>query len=500
MAPDMLLIARGLVARGISVFPLDHPDDTWVTDPDQIGKTPAIKWKRYQETRPTDADLVEWFSNGRKRNAAMVTGAISNLVIVDGDSASALAWMREHLPSTPMKTRTAKGEHWGYAHPGVLVPNKVRIRTGDPAIKIDVRGDGGYVVAPGGLHNTGVEYTPVGRWPQERELPTFDPAWLESEVADEAPPSPKLPPSIPHGQRHDTLWREGCRLRRRGYTEAEIADTLWSLHKNRSEGPDGMPASDVPRENINKIAADICDRYTPTVDTFPLTEAGDAELFTLIYAEHARQDHRRDRWLILDDRSGIWSPDRTGHITTLALDAVRMRQTIATQITDSDKRQKALAWTSKGESRARLTNLLVLAQDLAPIADAGSQWDTIPHLLGTPDGVVDLRTSELRRALPDERITMQTSATYDPEATSELWTRALTEIFPNDAERTWLQTALGYSTTGQMNLDKWFLPNGEKGRNGKGTILGAVAAALGDYAMEIDAGTFDKRQHTPYNL
>ena len=311
---------------------------------------------------------------------------------------------------------------------------------------------------------------------------------------ESAPTPTPLPSAISHGQRHMTLFREGCRLRRVGWKKEEIADALWSLHQHRSEG------RAVPRANIDALAHDICKRYQPAGDTVPLTEAGDAELFARIYAEHVRHDHRRDRWLILDDRSGIWLPDRTGSITTLALDAVRMRQTIATTITDSDKRQKALAWTSKGESRARLMNLLRLAQDLAPIADAGDQWDAIPHLLGTPDGVVDLRTGQMRAALPEERITMSTAVSYDPNAESPLWEKVLREIFPDHDERTWLQTSLGYSITGEMNLDKWFLPNGEKGRNGKGTIFGAAAAALGDYATEIDAGTFDKRQHTPYNL
>ncbi len=58
----------------------------------------------------------------------------------------------------------------------------------------------------------------------------------------------------------------------------------------------------------------------------------------------------------------------------------------------------------------------------------------------------------------------------------------------------------GYAITGSVKLDKWFLPNGEKGRNGKSTIFGAVASAVGEYAMEIDAATFDTRQQTPYNL
>ena len=52
----------------------------------------------------------------------------------------------------------------------------------------------------------------------------------------------------------------------------------------------------------------------------------------------------------------------------------------------------------------------------------------------------------------------------------------------------------GYTITGSVKLDKWFLPNGEKGRNGKSTIFGAVASAVGEYTMEIDAATFDTRQ------
>ncbi len=256
---DTLTIARNFVARGFSVIPLDHPDDTWVKTPEMVGKTPAVKtWTPFQMAHPTDADLVGWFGNGRKRNTALVTGKISNVVMVDGDSAEGLAWMRAHLPATPMRTKTAKGEHWGFRHPGVPVRNKVRIQTGDPSIKIDVRGDGGYVVAPGSLHASRITYEPIGVWPPVNELPVFDPAWLEPDPDLVATPN-TLPSTIPHGQQHQTLFHEGCRLRRRGYAEAEIADALWSLHKHRSEGPDVHDE----KKDVEKIAKSICDQYEP---------------------------------------------------------------------------------------------------------------------------------------------------------------------------------------------------------------------------------------------
>lgn len=181
-ASDTLALARNLVARGFSVFPVDHPDETTQTDPNKIGKVPIGAWKGYQETRPTDDHLSRVFGNGHRRNVGIPTGALSNVVVVDGDSSEGLAWMSAHLPPTPMRMKTAKGEHWYYRHPGIVVRNKARIKTGDLAVKVDVRGDGGYVVGPYSKHVSGIIYEPVGAWPPTSELPVFDPAWLDTET------------------------------------------------------------------------------------------------------------------------------------------------------------------------------------------------------------------------------------------------------------------------------------------------------------------------------
>lgn len=48
---DMLTIARDLLARGFSVIPLDHPDETTQTDPAGVGKVPVV---------PLENRLDEW--------------------------------------------------------------------------------------------------------------------------------------------------------------------------------------------------------------------------------------------------------------------------------------------------------------------------------------------------------------------------------------------------------------------------------------------------------
>jgi hypothetical protein len=290
---DTLRRALWFANGGCSVIPIDHPAETIQTDPKKIGKVPIVAWTPFQTTQPTDGQLQEWFGNSHRRNIGIVTGAISNLVVIDCDSPEAVAWADRNLPSTPWRSRTSKGEHRGYRHPGIHIQNKVGITTGDRAIKIDVRGDGGYAVAPGSEHQSGARYEWVGEPPSMDALPVFDPAWLAVDTPDakDEKPTP-IPPSIPHGQQNDTLFREGCRLRERGWGEAEIADALWSLHLHRSEG------TNVPneRKDIDTIARGICAQYKAGGDLagsrqMDLICAAEVQVVKLKWLYYARLAH-----------------------------------------------------------------------------------------------------------------------------------------------------------------------------------------------------------------
>src|SRR5688572_26516579 len=116
--PELLRIARALVARGFSVIPLENGT-----------KRPATPWARYQHETPTDRDLIAWFASGQRTGYGITTGPHSGIVVIDVDGDDGWRWAATHLPSTPMRVRTRKGEHWYYRHPGVLVRNAARLRT-----------------------------------------------------------------------------------------------------------------------------------------------------------------------------------------------------------------------------------------------------------------------------------------------------------------------------------------------------------------------------------
>ncbi len=100
----------------------------------------------------TDPDQIRaWWRKVPDANVGIATGGESGIVVLDVDGSEGLtAWDalmadgREEIPSSFLVTTPRGGVHVYLAHPGRPVPNSA----GKLAPNIDVRGDGGYVVAP----------------------------------------------------------------------------------------------------------------------------------------------------------------------------------------------------------------------------------------------------------------------------------------------------------------------------------------------------------------
>lgn len=78
-----------------------------------------------------------------------------------------------------------------------------------------------------------------------------------------------------------------------------------------------------------------------------------------------------------------------------------------------------------------------------------------------------------------------TKVVYSQDAQCPMWEKFLSEIFEGNQDLIdYLQRAVGYSLTGDVREDKFFLLTGPGG-NGKTTVLETLRALLGDYITEI---------------
>jgi hypothetical protein len=134
--------ARELFEEGLTIVPASREK-----------KMPLVRWREWQE-RDVPDELVEyWFesANFRSCNFAIVTGR--QIVVIDTDSAEAEIWVKANLTYTPRSVKTSRGRHFYFKAPSFEVRNST-----DSNAKIDVRGLGGIVIAPGSVHESGAVY------------------------------------------------------------------------------------------------------------------------------------------------------------------------------------------------------------------------------------------------------------------------------------------------------------------------------------------------------
>jgi hypothetical protein len=179
------------------------------------GKHPTMTWSQFQKRRPPREEVADWWSGDRARyGVGILTGSASGNIFVldvdvgpgkDGDdSLRALQLANEDLPETAEVRTGGGGLHLYFrAPPGVAVVRNSASKLGPG---LDIRGEGGFVVAPPSMHASGQPY--VWSWTNTLAEGIADaPAWLLDLVRAEpvigATPRDRVasspPPSSPVG-------------------------------------------------------------------------------------------------------------------------------------------------------------------------------------------------------------------------------------------------------------------------------------------------------------
>jgi putative DNA primase/helicase len=121
--------------------------------------------------------IRRWWASWPSANVAIRTGAASGLVVIDIDpdhggerSLAALLHERGPLPASRTIRTGSEGRHLYFTHPGELIPNDAGRRLGPG---LDVRGDGGYVIAPPSSHTSGGRYAVASHGGEIAPLPDW---------------------------------------------------------------------------------------------------------------------------------------------------------------------------------------------------------------------------------------------------------------------------------------------------------------------------------------
>ena len=216
-------------------------------------KKPLVKWA---EAATTEINMLNGWYESTGANIAVACGKRSGIIVIDIDknhdgyeSMADLLIKYGALPQTPVVTTGSGGEHIYFKHPGIEIRNSA----GKLGRGIDVRGDGGYVIAPPSIHPNGNAY----EWVVDPSTPLADmPEWM-IELLQERTETQPVNPDATYitGERNNALTQVAGAMRRKGLSEDAIFAAL-QVHNREKCNP---PLTDGEVLLISKSVA----RYEP---------------------------------------------------------------------------------------------------------------------------------------------------------------------------------------------------------------------------------------------
>lgn len=217
---DMVVEAIKYFEANFSIIPVSR------------AKKPIIRWRKYQEQRASNAEILNWFGANTRNCIGIVTGPLSNLTVVDTDNENGIKVISDMLPfgfNCP-KVRTPRGGVHFYFQYEPRLRNQQGIIPG-----IDVRSEGGFVVAPPSIGPNGNGYEwiePIG----DTGVPKI-PEEVVSFILRGRNPSGGNPPGrssgiLDQGSRDNTLFYVALKLAKAGAEKSYVEEVIIGLAKS----------------------------------------------------------------------------------------------------------------------------------------------------------------------------------------------------------------------------------------------------------------------------
>ena len=221
------------VVLGLPVFPLKPK-----------GKTPLTR-HGFKEATTNPKQISAWWDNEPMANIGIATGGPAGLLVIDLDvdeekgidgRETLRKWEGQHgkLPDHTWLAITGRGGYHYFYHDPFGSRSGTGLYEG-----IDIRGDGGYIVAPPSVHPNGRRY----EWEQSpEEFPLVEAGPRVNEFLHPAPEkwgkSPlRIPDQIPEGGRVNAMVKLTCSLQSKGLSDEAIRTAVRAENEEKCIPP-----------------------------------------------------------------------------------------------------------------------------------------------------------------------------------------------------------------------------------------------------------------------
>lgn len=321
--------------------------------------------------------------------------------------------------------------------------------------------------------------------------------WIEQEKTKPDRPATSAPDiesvirahMVTGGQTRSATWKELLRFNKtlkQPYEIPELARIVDDVERRVTE-------EQRKADEVQRAAAKVEAAKTAGIPRDLVTDEHLARQFALKYKDDLRYHAAENKWRHWDEKQHRWETEESFSLVTLVREFFRH---VLAQLDSSAG--NFLHIKEELESTGKIMAVAALLPSERKLREREPKWDSDPFLLGTPSGVVDLRTGEFRPARRNDYITKSVAVDpadhFYPAEDSEwsadhcpMFIEFLEQIMGADDELVcYIWRRSGYYLTGSTREQTLDVDYGT-GRNGKGVLTEEVIGPLmGDYAVKIN--------------
>ncbi len=233
-------------------------------------------------------------------------------------------------------------------------------------------------------------------------------------------------------------------------------------------------------------------------------ELGDGMLYAAMLRERFVYNHNLGEWY--EWQGNYWRRDTTQQayqaVELVAVRYLQEKDKIDEQIGEAaaagnKDQQQQLETVKKNllrrvdrlrSQRGRINTLSMACSCDDGLGVNGNNFDANPYLLACENGVLDLRTGQLRDGRHNDWLSKRCPVQWQGiDSPAEAWDQALLEIMDGSQDMVdFLRRALGYCALG-INPENVFFVLAGQGRNGKSLLVETISWVMGDLSGPIPA-------------
>ena len=522
-----------MMRDGFVVFPLANNSKR-----PQENRTGHLSW-----TQLDSEDFMDELED-ESLNVGIVTGKSSGIVVLDidpkhGGTKEAVDGIVGEVTRTRTHRTPSGGLHLIFRYPDGVdhIGNSVgRLSPG-----VDVRADGGYIVAPSsaidGSSYEVIEHSDLAPLPAgvlnkllstQREVPETHYQYPEDQWDDVVRwhrANVREAALAPEGSRDDTAYRLMVRsfqlchcvpdsvldqstvvndfVRKLPYTLKGLSGKVERAWQFAEVTPRPHPSVSIPPR-----ATDAEGKTTPgwlkvtnyaasaeALTGEALTDAANANRLVEIFKDRIRYCEGIG-WLVWNGK--VWMPENENSASVLQMvkEAQEYLYEDLAELIRAERpgEKEARRHIQYSLSRAGLQNAMVLMQATYTIRLTADDLDSHRHLLAVQNGVVDLKTGMLYDHQPALHMTQLVDIVYDPDAQAPRWEQFLHEVMPDMEDMPpFLQRLVGYGVTGETSEHAMAIHYG-RGSNGKSIFLDTLRSVFGSISSVADWSSFERKR------